>query len=94
MKQTPRRMESILKEEILYGLCSGKGIHSKMADRIKYVIRGDLPSYIQCMHQELQEAYDETRLLKLRVQQLEKEKLLTQILIQKQIERWNRKLQT
>ena len=74
-------MDSFVKEEILRELSTVHVENSRALDRVTYLIRGDVPKYIETFKDELKEAHDKSAKLEARVKQLEKEALYNQILL-------------
>ncbi len=76
-------MDEFVKKEVMEELCTVHASNPKVIDRITYLIRGEFPSYIQCLKEELKEAHEANAKLNARVQQLEKEALYHQVLLRK-----------
>ncbi len=72
-------LDTSMKNQILQELYCVEPVNHHMLDRIKHLINGNVPAYIQCFRDELKELRDENAKLKERVKQLEQEAVFHQI---------------
>ncbi len=74
-------MDEFVKKESLELLSNVHATNPKTIEKISFLIRGDFPSYISCVKEDLKKERELNAKLQQRIQQLEKELIYKDIIL-------------